>query len=139
MDYGRYQTLHISRRGPGGTVLDIQMRAANGKLPTAGHDGHRELAQIWRDVSQDDSVRAAVLRGAGLACQGLAGRGDLLGPALGPAAVHALEHVGPVLALGAAGAGMDFEIGVEAVGLARQQRLDLPAGRLLLDAEARHA
>jgi hypothetical protein len=38
-------------------VLDIQMRAKNGKLPTAGHDGHRELAQVWRDVGEDDSVR----------------------------------------------------------------------------------
>ncbi|AEG94760.1 enoyl-CoA hydratase/isomerase family protein [Ramlibacter tataouinensis] len=74
MDYGRYQTLHISRRGPGGAVLDIQMRAANGKLPTAGHDGHRELAEIWRDVSQDEGVRAAVLRGEG---QGFSGGGDL--------------------------------------------------------------
>ena len=74
MDYARYQTLAISRRGPGDTVLDIQMRAANGKLPTAGHDGHRELAEIWRDVAADDSVRCAVLRGEG---QGFSGGGDL--------------------------------------------------------------
>ena len=53
MDYDRYQTLAIGRRGPGGTVLDIRMKAANGKLPTAGHDGHRELAQVWRDVDAD--------------------------------------------------------------------------------------
>lgn len=74
MDYSRYQTLSITRRGPGDTVLDIQMRAANGKLPTAGHEGHRELAEIWRDVSADDSVRCAVLRGEG---QGFSGGGDL--------------------------------------------------------------
>jgi enoyl-CoA hydratase len=74
MDYARYQTLAITRRGANGTVLDIQMRAANGKLPTAGHDGHRELAEIWRDVSADDSVRCAVLRGEGL---GFSGGGDL--------------------------------------------------------------
>ncbi|MBE7939748.1 MULTISPECIES: enoyl-CoA hydratase/isomerase family protein [Ramlibacter] len=74
MDYSRYQTLSITRRGPGNTVLDIQMRAANGKLPTAGHEGHRELAEIWRDVSADDSVRCAVLRGEG---QGFSGGGDL--------------------------------------------------------------
>jgi enoyl-CoA hydratase len=36
MDYARYQTLAITRRGANGAVLDIQMRAANGKLPTAG-------------------------------------------------------------------------------------------------------
>ena len=74
MDYSRYQTLSITRRGDSGTVLDIQMRAKNGKLPTAGHDGHRELAQIWRDVNDDDSVRCAVLRGEGL---GFSGGGDL--------------------------------------------------------------
>jgi enoyl-CoA hydratase len=74
MDYSRYQTLAISRRGSAGAVLDIQMRASNGKLPTAGHEGHRELAEIWRDVSADDSVRCAVLRGEGL---GFSGGGDL--------------------------------------------------------------
>jgi len=74
MDYSRYQTLAITRRGADDSVLDIQMRAANGKLPTAGHDGHRELAGIWRDVAADDSVRCAVLRGEG---QGFSGGGDL--------------------------------------------------------------
>ncbi len=74
MDYAHYQTLAITRRGAGDAVLDIQMRAGNGKLPTAGHDGHRELAQIWRDVSADDTVRCAVLRGEGM---GFSGGGDL--------------------------------------------------------------
>ena len=74
IDYRRYRTLSITRRGPRGAVLDIQMRAANGKLPTAGHDGHWELSEIWRDVGADDSVRAAVLRGEG---QGFSGGGDL--------------------------------------------------------------
>jgi enoyl-CoA hydratase len=74
MDYSHYTTLAITRRGPRDGVLDIQMRAQNGKLPTAGHDGHRELAQVWRDVGADDSVRCAVLRGEGL---GFSGGGDL--------------------------------------------------------------
>lgn len=74
MDYSNYKTLNITRRGPDGSVLDIQMKAANGKLPTAGHEGHRELAQIWRDVGADDSVRCAVLRGEGM---GFSGGGDL--------------------------------------------------------------
>lgn len=74
VDYGRYRTLHITRRGAHGHVLDIQMKALNGKLPTAGHDGHRELAEIWRDVADDDSVRCAVLRGDGA---GFSGGGDL--------------------------------------------------------------
>jgi enoyl-CoA hydratase len=78
MDYAHYKTLQISRRGPQqdglGQVLDIQMKALNGKLPTAGHEGHRELCEIWRDVGADDSVRCAVLRGEG---QGFSGGGDL--------------------------------------------------------------
>jgi len=72
MDYANYQTLNILRREHG--VLDIQMRALNGKLPTAGHEGHRELAEIWRAVTADDTVRCAVLRGEGL---GFSGGGDL--------------------------------------------------------------
>jgi enoyl-CoA hydratase len=74
IDYDRYRTLAITRRGEGGAVLDIQMRAKNGKLPTAGHEGHRELAEIWRDVSADDTVKVAVLRGEGM---GFSGGGDL--------------------------------------------------------------
>lgn len=74
MDYSHYQTLNITRRGDNGAVLDIQMRALNGKLPTADHQGHRELTDIWRDVGADDSVRCAVLRGEG---QGFSGGGDL--------------------------------------------------------------
>ena len=74
MDYSGYTTLNISRRGPGDAVLDIQMKALNGKLPTAGHAGHAELAGIWRDVGADATVRCAVLRGEGL---GFSGGGDL--------------------------------------------------------------
>jgi len=82
VDYSRYQTLAITRRGPAvdgvPSVLDIQMRAdgpgGNGKLPTAGHEGHWELSEIWRDVGRDDSVRCVVLRGSGL---GFSGGGDL--------------------------------------------------------------
>ena len=77
VDYSQYSTLRISRRGVNQTVLDIQMRAdgpgGNGKIPTAGHRAHWELAEIWRDVSRDDSVRVAVLRGEGL---GFSGGGD---------------------------------------------------------------
>ncbi|MBU0587074.1 MAG: enoyl-CoA hydratase/isomerase family protein [Gammaproteobacteria bacterium] len=74
MDFTRYETLSITRRGVDDAVLDIKMKAANGKLPTAGHEGHRELAEIWRDVGADDSVRCAVLRGEGM---GFSGGGDL--------------------------------------------------------------
>jgi len=46
---------------------------------------------------------------------------------LGPAGVHALQHLGPILRLGAAGAGVDLDEGVVAVGLAGQQAFDLAA------------
>ncbi|MEY2622139.1 MAG: hypothetical protein RIT26_1959 [Pseudomonadota bacterium] len=74
VDYSRYETLRIERRGAEGRVLDVQMKASNGKLPTAGHEGHNELTEIWRDIGRDDSVRVAVLRGEG---QGFSGGGDL--------------------------------------------------------------
>ncbi len=55
---------------------------------------------------------------------------DLEAFAVGPAGIHAKQHVGPVLAFGAAGAGMHFEIGIVAVGLARKHGFHLTAVRL---------
>src|SRR6185312_13214977 len=46
---------------------------------------------------------------------------DLKAVALGPARVHAQQHLGPVLALGAAGAGVDGENRVERIVLAAEQ------------------
>ncbi len=43
----------------------------------------------------------------------------------GPARIHAQQDAGPVVGLGAAGARIDFHIGVIAVRLARQQGLEL--------------
>ena len=74
VDYSRYQTFNITRRGANNAVLDLQMKAKNGKLPTAAHDGHWELSEIWRDIDRDDTVRAVVLRGEG---RGGSGGGDL--------------------------------------------------------------
>ena len=78
MDYSAYQTLRIAYTGVNGAVLDVQMRAdvagGNGKLPTAGHVGHRELSEIWRDAQRDPQVRAVLLRGDGM---GFSGGGDL--------------------------------------------------------------
>ena len=74
IDYSRYQTMTITRRGPDGSVIDLQMKAKNGKLPTAGHEGHWELSEIWRDIDKDETVRCAVLRGEGM---GFSGGGDL--------------------------------------------------------------
>ena len=44
---------------------------------------------------------------------------DLIAVRLGPARVHAQQHLRPVLGFRAAGTGMDFEIAVIAVGFAR--------------------
>ena len=67
---------------------------------------------------------------AGLFAVMLADDLDLVVVPLGPAHIHALEHLRPILALGAAGAGMDLDIGVVGVGLAGEQRLDLALMRL---------
>ncbi len=52
--------------------------------------------------------------------------------ALGPAAVHAHEHLGPVARLGAAGAGLDAEVGVAGVLGAAEHRLELEFAQALL-------
>ena len=49
---------------------------------------------------------------------------------LGPAHVHAHQHFGPILRLCPAGAGVQLDITVVAVGLAGQQAFDFPALRL---------
>ena len=46
--------------------------------------------------------------------------------ALAPATIHAIEYAGPVTALCAAGTGMNFDIGVIAIGLAGEHGLNLP-------------
>ena len=46
---------------------------------------------------------------------------------LRPALVHAEQHLGPVLGVGAAGAGVDLDEAVVRVGLAGQEALGLPA------------
>ena len=59
---------------------------------------------------------------------------DLVAVLLGPAHIHAHQHAGPVLALGAAGAGMDFEIAVVGVGLAGEQRFQFAPRHFRLQA-----
>ncbi len=74
---------------------------------------------------------------AGLLARALGDELDLHAVAFGPPDVHAGEHRRPVAALGAAGAGVDLEEGVVAVGLAVEQRLDLALRRLLAQAADR--
>lgn len=70
----RYQALTLRRHGP---VLEVIMGAAqsaNQKLATADASMHRELAEIWRDISADPDIRVALIRGEG---KGFSAGGDL--------------------------------------------------------------
>ena len=72
--FERYRALTLRRHGP---ILEIVMGAAqsaNGKLTTADAGMHRELAEIWRDVSADPDIRVALIRGEG---KGFSAGGDL--------------------------------------------------------------
>ena len=46
---------------------------------------------------------------------------------LTPAQVHAQQHIGPVLGLGPAGAGLDIEIGIVSIHLAGKHALEFQA------------
>ena len=70
MGYEGYKTLRFERPSPG--VLEIIM-GEEGKLATAGMDGHRELGEVWRDVERDPETRVAILRAVG---KGFSGGGD---------------------------------------------------------------
>src|SRR3954468_13752435 len=72
MDYSKYQDLHVRTLEPG--IVEVVMGSKDGKLSTAGHRMHAELADIWRDIDRDPDVRVAIIRGAG---RGFSGGGDL--------------------------------------------------------------
>src|SRR6185437_10343373 len=57
---------------------------------------------------------------------------DLVAVLLGPPRVHARQDLRPILRLGAAGAGVDLEIGVIVIRFAGQQALELALPHLLL-------
>ena len=60
---------------------------------------------------------------------------DLVAVRFGPAAVHAVQHLRPVLAFGAAGAGVYFEEAVIGIRLARQQGFEFLVCRLFLQTD----
>ena len=62
--YARYQRLEFDRPREG--VLRITMNNP-GRLNSADAAMHAELAEIWLDIDRDESVRAAILTGAGRA------------------------------------------------------------------------
>ena len=57
--YSKYTKLTFDRPHP--KVLRI--RLANGKMNTADHAMHGELAEIWRDVDTDPDINAAIITG----------------------------------------------------------------------------
>jgi enoyl-CoA hydratase len=59
--YASYTKLRFERPAP--KVLRIIMD--NGRMNSADHAMHSELARVWRDVDQDPEVNAAILTGAG--------------------------------------------------------------------------
>jgi enoyl-CoA hydratase len=59
--YASYTKLRIERPAP--KVLRIVMD--NGRMNSADHAMHSELARIWEDVDQDPDINTAILTGAG--------------------------------------------------------------------------
>ncbi len=60
--YGHYTSLKIARPRP--RILEVIM-SRPGRLNALDENGHRELAEIWRDVDRDPDTSVAILRGEG--------------------------------------------------------------------------
>ena len=61
-DYSRYKALKLNRPKP--RLLEIVF-SAPGRLNALDADGHREIAEIWRDIDRDPDISAVLLRGEG--------------------------------------------------------------------------
>jgi enoyl-CoA hydratase len=72
VDYSEYKELIVRRVEPG--ILEIVMRAEEGKLSVTTARMHAEMARIWLDVDRDPETRVAILRGTG---KGFSAGGDL--------------------------------------------------------------
>ena len=108
--------------------IDARKRGVAAGVRIERRDPHQPVHPIL-GLQPAEGVAALDLDGRrldpGLFALGLLDPVDLVAVLLGPARIHAQQHVGPVLAFGAAGAGMDLEVGVAGIGLAREQRLEL--------------
>ena len=69
--FAKYTSLRFKRHPDG--ILEIIM-GEPGKLSTADHNMHHELADVWRDVDADAETRVAIIRGEG---KGFSAGGDL--------------------------------------------------------------
>src|SRR6516162_725536 len=113
-----------------GIDVDAGERSVTARIGVERRDAHQAVHAVLALEPAESIVALDLHRRrleAGLLPRGLFQVFDLVAVLLGPARVHAQEHVGPVLALGAAGAGMNLEEGVEAVGLTGQKRFELAA------------
>jgi hypothetical protein len=115
-------------------VVDHRINLDRGKGSVAtrirviGRDAHQAMHAVL-GLEPAVSIVALDLHGRRLETRLFARRLleplDLVTVLLGPAHIHAQQHVGPVLALGAARAGMHFQICVVAIGFAGEQSLEL--------------
>ncbi|HXK53620.1 MAG TPA: enoyl-CoA hydratase/isomerase family protein [Hyphomicrobiales bacterium] len=62
INYEAYKALKLNR--PSERVLEVVMDNP-GRLNSLDADGHREIAEIWRDADADPEISAVLLRGAG--------------------------------------------------------------------------
>ncbi|MGW5688577.1 enoyl-CoA hydratase/isomerase family protein [Nonomuraea sp. NPDC003754] len=62
--FDRYTKLRVDR--PAGGVARVTI-SEPGRLNAVDMTGHRELAEIWRDLDRDESVRAILVTGEGAA------------------------------------------------------------------------
>src|SRR5690242_14880764 len=60
MDYSEYRELRVRRVEPG--ILEIVMRAEEGKLSVTTARMHGEMARIWLDVDRDPETRVFAVR-----------------------------------------------------------------------------
>src|SRR6185295_12698316 len=60
--YTHYKALKFSRPRP--RILEVIL-SRPGKLNALDADGHRELAEVWRDIDRDPETSVALLRGEG--------------------------------------------------------------------------
>jgi enoyl-CoA hydratase len=60
--YEDFTSLKITRPEEG--ILEILL-STPGKLNALGHEGHRELATVWREIDLDPDTRVVVVRGEG--------------------------------------------------------------------------
>lgn len=83
---------------------DLGAQPAEGVLALDVHGGALDAGDLALGQLDDSGVEAVLV---------------------GPAQVHAQQHVGPVLGLGAAGAGLDVQVGVVRVHLAAEHAAEL--------------